>query len=91
MPFAFPETCPACGSPTTRDLREDGETDVVLRCTGGLACEAQARERLKHFVSRQALDIEGLGNKQIDDYWAAGLVRRPMIFYTARALHRRST
>ena len=85
VPFAFPDKCPACGSPTARDLREDGETDVVMRCTGGLACEAQARERLKHFVSRSALDVEGLGNKQIDDYWAAGLVRRPDDIFTLRA------
>jgi DNA ligase (NAD+) len=83
--FTFPDKCPACGSPTARDLREDGDTDVVLRCTGGLACEAQARERLKHFVSRQALDVEGLGNKQIEDYWAAGLLRTPDDIFTLRA------
>ena len=83
--FTFPDKCPACGSPTARDLREDGDTDVVLRCTGGLACEAQARERLKHFVSRPALDVEGLGNKQIEDYWAAGLLRTPDDIFTLRA------
>ena len=83
--FTFPDKCPACGSPTARDLREDGDTDVVLRCTGGLACEAQTRERLKHFVSRQALDVEGLGNKQIEDYWAAGLLRTPDDIFTLRA------
>lgn len=83
--FTFPDKCPACGSPTARDLREDGDTDVVLRCTGGLACEGQARERLKHFVSRPALDVEGLGNKQIEDCWAAGLLRTPDDIFTLRA------
>ncbi len=83
--FTFPDKCPTCGSPTARDLREDGDTDVVLRCTGGLACEAQARERLKHFVSRPAFDVDGLGNKQIEDYWAAGLLRTPDDIFTLRS------
>lgn len=83
--FAFPTHCPVCGSPTARDLREDGEADIVIRCTGGLSCSAQVRERLKHFVSRPALDIEGLGNKQIEDLWAAGLVRMPDDIFMLRA------
>lgn len=84
VPFVFPDKCPACQSATTRELREDGDTDVVTRCTGGLSCSAQARERLKHFVSRPALDVEGLGNKQIDDYWDAGLVRTPADIFLLR-------
>ena len=81
-PFTFPATCPECGSRAVRETRADGEEDAVTRCTGGLTCPAQARERLKHFVSRAALDIEGLGQKQIDDYWELGLIRTPQDIFT---------
>lgn len=71
-PFAFPDHCPECGSLA---VREEGE--VARRCTGGLICPAQAVERLKHFVSRDAFDIEGLGEKHISAFWQDGLIARP--------------
>jgi len=71
-PFAMPETCPVCGS---HAIREPGE--VARRCTGGLVCAAQAVERLKHFVARDAFDIEGLGAKTIVEFHEAGLIRNP--------------
>ncbi|MGP1396808.1 MAG: NAD-dependent DNA ligase LigA [Inquilinaceae bacterium] len=71
-PFRFPDTCPECGSAA---IRETGE--VVRRCTGGLICPAQAVERLRHFVSRDAFDVEGLGDKHIRAFWHDGLIRGP--------------
>jgi len=70
--FPFPEHCPECGSEA---VAEDGEVDV--RCTGGLICPAQRTERLQHFVSRSALDIEGLGEKTIADFFARGWLESP--------------
>lgn len=74
--FQFPESCPVCGSHVAREL-EPGEEGVIARCTGGLNCPAQAVERLIHFVARRALDIEGLGSKQIEEFYELGWVKEP--------------
>lgn len=70
--FKYPDKCPECGSLA---IREEGE--AATRCTGGLICPAQAKERLRHFVSRLAFDIEGLGEKIIEEFWEKGLLKSP--------------
>src|SRR5262249_35755081 len=71
-PYKFPDRCPVCN---THAAREEGMS--VRRCPGGLICAAQAVERLKHFVSRNAFDIDGLGNKTIDEFWQEGWLKTP--------------
>ena len=75
--FEFPKNCPVCNSSV---VREEGE--VAWRCTGGLICDAQAVERLKHFVSRLAFDIDGLGAKIIQQFWDDGLIKTPADIFT---------
>ncbi|RWX78472.1 NAD-dependent DNA ligase LigA [Neorhizobium lilium] len=70
--YKFPSKCPVCGS---HAVREEGES--VRRCTGGLVCPAQQIERLRHFVSRDALDIEGFGDQYVDLFFRAGLLKTP--------------
>jgi len=81
--YVFPQVCPRCGSAALREIDEKtGEADVVRRCTGGLACPAQAVERLKHFCSRNAMDIEGLGDRQIELFFEADLIKTAADIFT---------
>jgi DNA ligase (NAD+) len=84
--YRFPDVCPVCGS---HAVREEGE--AVRRCTGGLICPAQQVERLRHFVSRDAFDIEGLGEKQVQAFYADGIVMEPADIFTLAARDRRAS
>jgi DNA ligase (NAD+) len=78
-PYVFPDKCPVCGSPAVREVNEKtGKADARRRCTGELICPAQAVEQFRHFVSRGALDIEGLGNEQIELFFSEGLLKLPV-------------
>ena len=84
-PFRFPNECPACGSDVVQEVNpRTGRRDVVRRCTGGLVCPAQAVERLKHFVSRRAFDIDGLGEKQVTAFYEHGLIAVPSDIFMLR-------
>jgi DNA ligase (NAD+) len=84
-PFVFPDTCPVCGSPAVREYNEKtGKLDARHRCTGELICPAQAVEQLKHFVSRGAMDIEGLGTENIELLFSSGLVKTADDIFTLR-------
>lgn len=77
--FTFPDRCPECGSALVQE-----EDAVAIRCTGGLACPAQAIEALKHFASKYAFDIEGLGDKIIRDFYTQGLIKTPADIFDLR-------
>jgi DNA ligase (NAD+) len=79
-PYRFPAQCPVCGSRLTR---QEGQVDMV--CTGGLVCTAQVVERLKHLASRDAFDIEGLGEKNIESFHSKGLIKTPVDIFTLEA------
>ncbi|MBQ8672336.1 MAG: NAD-dependent DNA ligase LigA [Alphaproteobacteria bacterium] len=77
VPFVFPDRCPECGAHAIRE-----ENEAIRRCTGGLTCPAQAKERLKHFVSKEAFDIVGLGDKVVEEFFADGILRSPADIFT---------
>jgi DNA ligase (NAD+) len=75
-PFAMPTACPECGSAI-----EKGIDEAIARCTGGLYCPAQRKQALLHFAARRAMDIEGLGDKLVDQMVDAGLLHSPADLY----------
>lgn len=83
--YIFPDHCPICNSIA---IREEGE--VIRRCTGGLICKAQAVERLKHFVSRNAFDIEGMGTKIIEEFYEDGLIQNPADIFQLEKMDKKS-
>ena len=90
-PYLFPTLCPACGSHAVREVNpRSGREDSVRRCTGGLICPAQAVERLRHFVGRDGFDIEGFGEKQVQAFYAEGIVTEPADIFTLEARDKRA-
>ena len=82
-PFAFPRHCPECGAEALRETKVgSGEESVARRCVAGLTCPAQALERLAHFVSRNAFDIEGLGRKSLEMFFKEDIIRHPDDIFT---------
>jgi len=84
-PYTLPTICPSCGSPAVRAEDEKGKRDVIRRCVNSVACPAQAKEYLIYFASRPAFDIDGLGEKQIEQFFERGDVREPADIFTLKA------
>jgi DNA ligase (NAD+) len=91
-PYKFPDKCPVCGSHAVREVNpRTGKEDAVRRCTGGLICPAQAVERIRHFVARDAFDIEGFGEKQVEEFFADGTIMEPADIFTLAARDKRAS
>ena len=89
-PYEFPKICPFCGSHAEREEKASGKADAIRRCTGGLICPAQRVERLKHFASRNAFDIDGLGDKIVEEFYNDGLIAAPQDIFTLEKRDARS-
>jgi len=89
--YHFPTRCPVCDSHAVRETKQNtGKIDAVRRCTGGLICPAQRVERLKHFVSRNAFDIEGMGEKNIEAFYEDKIIQSPEDIFTLQARDEKS-
>ncbi|SDG51395.1 NAD-dependent DNA ligase LigA [Pelagibacterium luteolum] len=83
VPYVFPDRCPQCGSEAVREVNpKTGKEDARRRCTGELICPAQTIENLRHFVSRNALDIDGFGAENVDLFHSEGLIKTPADIFT---------
>lgn len=83
--YTLPTLCPSCGSPAVRAVDDKGKRDVIRRCINAVACPAQAKTYLIYFASRPAFDIDGLGEKQIEQFFDRGDVREPADIFTLKA------
>jgi DNA ligase (NAD+) len=87
-PYRMPDKCPVCGSDAVRVVNpKTGELEAVRRCTNTLSCPAQAVERLYHFASRDAFDIEGLGEQRVREFWEEGLLKEPADIFRLEKRH----
>ena len=89
-----PKNCPVCNSDAYREILTENKGAITyekyIRCTGGFTCSSQAKERLKHFVSKEGFDIDGLGNKQINDYFDMGIIKDPTDIFSLEQTYRKN-
>ncbi|MGL1919411.1 MAG: NAD-dependent DNA ligase LigA [Hyphomicrobiales bacterium] len=86
VPFEFPRQCPICGSAADREINaKTGKVDAIRRCEGGLICKAQVTERLRHFVSRNAFDFDGVGSRQVEQFYEWGIIKDAADIFTLEA------
>ena len=90
----IPKNCPVCKSYAYREILTENKGvktyEKYIRCTGGFTCSSQAKERLKHFVSKEGFDIDGLGDKQINDYFDMGIIRDPTDIFSLEQTYRQN-
>ena len=89
-----PKNCPVCNSDAYREILTENKGVITyekyIRCTGGFTCSSQAKERLKHFVSKEGFDIDGLGDKQINDYFDMGIIKDPTDIFSLEQTYRKN-